>query len=92
MNVALLFVANHLWQSTVFAGAAGLIALALRRNAARARHWVWMIASVKFLIPYWLFTNIGSHLGWLKTSAAPAARRLAQALPSSPLRIPPVPM
>ena len=33
-----------------------------------------MIASVKFLIPFWLFTNIGSHLGWLKASAAPAPR------------------
>jgi hypothetical protein len=29
------FAANHLWQSTVFAAVAGLIALALRGNAAR---------------------------------------------------------
>jgi len=74
VNAALLFAANHLWQSTVFAAVAGWVTLALRRNAARARHWVWMIASVKFLIPFWLFTNIGSHLGWLKASAAPPAR------------------
>jgi uncharacterized protein (TIGR03435 family) len=74
VNPWLLFAANHLWQSTVFAAAAGLMALALRRNAARMRHWVWTIASVKFLIPFWLFASIGSHLGWLKAPAAPAAR------------------
>jgi bla regulator protein BlaR1 len=74
VNAALLFAANHLWQSTLFAAAAGLLVMALRRSAARARHWVWMIASVKFLVPFWLFTNIGSHLGWLKSAAAPAAR------------------
>ncbi|MGA3236868.1 MAG: M56 and DUF3738 domain-containing protein [Bryobacteraceae bacterium] len=74
MNAELLFAANHLWQSTLCAAAAGLLALALRKNRARAQHWVWMIASIKFLILLWLFTRIGSHLGWLKASAAPAAR------------------
>ena len=31
-------VANHLWQSTLFAGAAGLVTLALRKNPARVLH------------------------------------------------------
>jgi bla regulator protein BlaR1 len=60
---------NHLWQSTVFAAFAGLLTLALRTNHARARHWIWMIASMKFLIPFSLLVGIGSHLGW---SSAPA--------------------
>jgi bla regulator protein blaR1 len=34
--------ANHLWQSTLFAGVAGLLTLALRKNHARARHGVWL--------------------------------------------------
>ena len=74
MNAALLFAAKRWWQSSLAAAAAGLLVMALRENHAQARHWVWMIASVKFLIPCRLFTSIGSHLGWLKTSAAPAGR------------------
>jgi hypothetical protein len=37
--------ANHLWQSSFFAGVAGLLTLALRKNSARVRHWVWVAAS-----------------------------------------------
>ena len=44
--------ANHLWQSTIFAAMAALLALALRNHQARVRHWLWMVASVKFLIPF----------------------------------------
>jgi bla regulator protein BlaR1 len=60
--------ANHLWQSTVFAAVAWLLTLALRKNQARTRYWLWLIASVKFLIPFSLLTAIGSHLSW--TTAA----------------------
>jgi len=49
---------NHLWQSTLFAVAAGLLTLILRKNHARARYGLWLAASVKFLIllrrPRWL--------------------------------------
>src|ERR1035437_6450120 len=44
--------ANHLWQSTGFAAVAVLLALALRANHARARYWLWLAASVKFLVPF----------------------------------------
>lgn len=54
--------ANHLWQSTFFAGVAGLLTLALRKNAARVRHWVWVVASLKFLVPFSLLIAIGSHV------------------------------
>jgi uncharacterized protein (TIGR03435 family) len=56
--------ANHLWQSTVFAAAAGLLTLALRKNRAQARHWLWLAASVKFLIPFSVLVDMGSHFGW----------------------------
>ena len=55
---------NHLWQSTLFAGTAGLLALTLRKNQARARYWVWLAASVKFLIPFSLLVEIGNRLAW----------------------------
>jgi bla regulator protein blaR1 len=55
---------NHLWQSTLFAAAAGLLTLALRNTHARARYWIWLTASVKFLIPFSLLVGIGSHIEW----------------------------
>jgi bla regulator protein blaR1 len=53
---------NHLWQSTLFAITAGLLTLVLRQNHARARYWLWLAASAKFLIPFSLFVAIGSRL------------------------------
>src|SRR5882757_10301529 len=53
---------NHLWQSTVVAALAALLALALRRNQARTRYWLWMIASLKFLIPFSLLVAAGGYL------------------------------
>jgi len=56
-------VGNHLWQSTLFAVVAGLLTLLLRKNQARARYWIWMAASLKFLIPFSLLVGAGSYLG-----------------------------
>lgn len=42
---------NHSWQSTAFAGVAWLLTLALRKNRAQTRYWVWLAASMKFLMP-----------------------------------------
>lgn len=58
--------ANHLWQSTLFAGVVGLLALMMRKNRAQARYWLWLTASVKFLIPFSLLAVMGSYLGWPK--------------------------
>jgi len=63
---------NHLWQSTLFAVAAGLLAFALRKNRAQIRYGLWLAASLKFLVPFSLLVGLGSHLGW-----APAAKRIA---------------
>lgn len=56
--------ANHLWQSTLTAIVAGLLTLALRKHHARARYWLWLAASMKFLVPFSLLVSLGSHLAW----------------------------
>ena len=55
-------ICNHLWQSTLFAVVVTLLALALRKYPARARYWLWMAASAKFLVPFSLLIAAGSHL------------------------------
>jgi bla regulator protein blaR1 len=60
--------ANHLWQSTLFATLAAVATLALRKNQARVRHHLWLAASLKFLVPFALLVNVGSHLAKLKGS------------------------
>jgi beta-lactamase regulating signal transducer with metallopeptidase domain len=57
------FVLTHLWQSTFCVFAASLLTLALKNNRASARYWVWLAASVKFLIPFSLLVSAGSELG-----------------------------
>jgi beta-lactamase regulating signal transducer with metallopeptidase domain len=55
---------NHLWQSTVFAGVVTLLAFVLRKNHARTRYWLWLTASLKFLIPFSLLIAVGKHIEW----------------------------
>jgi hypothetical protein len=66
---------NHLWQSTVFAGVAALLAFVLRKNHARTRYWLWLTASLKFLIPFSLLVSIGKQIEW--SAATPAVRKLS---------------
>jgi bla regulator protein blaR1 len=62
-------VANHLWQSTLFAAAAGLLTLALRKNRASVRYRLWLAASLKFLVPFALLVGAGQHMQWPAGSA-----------------------
>jgi bla regulator protein BlaR1 len=62
---------NHVWQSSLFACAAAMLAFALRRNRAHVRYWVWLTASLKFLIPFSLLIGLGSRLAW-----TPAAKTI----------------
>jgi beta-lactamase regulating signal transducer with metallopeptidase domain len=55
-------VIDHLWQSTLFAIAVGLLTLAFRRNRARVRYALWFAASVKFLVPFSLIIWLGSFI------------------------------
>src|ERR1700733_1985 len=66
--------ANHLWQSTLFACVMGLLTLMLRRNRAAMRHGLWLAASVKFLIPFSLLTGLGSQIEWRKAPLVPQPR------------------
>ena len=63
---------NHAWQSTLVAAAAGLLALVLRRDSARARYRLWLAASLKFLVPFSLLVSVGNHVGGRKVAAIPA--------------------
>lgn len=56
------YVANHLWQSTLFAGVIGLLCQLLRKEGAQVRYWLWWVASAKFLVPFALLVQIGSLL------------------------------
>ena len=60
---------NHLWQSTLVALIAGLLTLALRKHHARARYWLWLAASLKFLVPFSLLVALGQRLTWTRNSA-----------------------
>jgi uncharacterized protein (TIGR03435 family) len=55
-------IGNHLWQSTQFAVVAWLLNLALKKNRANIRYWIWFAASLKFLIPFSLLVSAGSYL------------------------------
>jgi len=61
---------NHLWQSTLFACVVALLTLMLRRNRAAVRHWLWLAASVKFLVPFSILVSIAGQVEWRKAPAA----------------------
>jgi bla regulator protein BlaR1 len=64
MTQQLLFVLNHLWQSTLVAAVAWLACRTmLRTNSPRIRFGVWMAASLKFLVPFAVFVEAGHRLG-----------------------------
>jgi beta-lactamase regulating signal transducer with metallopeptidase domain len=62
---------DHLWQSTLFAGGAGLLALMLLRNPARLRFRLWFAASLKFLIPFAALSAVGQSLSRLFPATVP---------------------
>jgi bla regulator protein BlaR1 len=63
---------DHLWQSTLFVLAATLVAAALRQNGAHIRHRIWLIASMKFVVPLSLLMAVGSALPGTATEATGA--------------------
>jgi bla regulator protein BlaR1 len=79
-------IGNHLWQSTLFVGLAGLLTLAFRKNRARVRHGIWLAASCKFLFPLSALVALGGQVRWRTAEesipsnfamVAEAGRRLA---------------
>ena len=72
--------ANHLWQSTLFAIVAGLLTLMCRRNHASVRYWLWFSASVKFFIPFTVLRALGEQLDWAPKAPQIAAPAVSAAL------------
>src|SRR5262245_46475205 len=70
--------ANHLWQSTLFAVAVAIFTFTFRRHRANVRFHLWLCASVKFLVPFALLVDLGVSVGF-----RPAAR-IAAPLSVSP--------
>jgi uncharacterized protein (TIGR03435 family) len=62
VTIALSFLANHVWQSTVFAFVVALLTLTLKNNRAETRFWLVLTASLKFLIPFSLLAGIGTFV------------------------------
>lgn len=67
------FIVNHLWQSSCFALLASLLAFLLRGNSPKVRYWVWLSASLKFLVPWVLLVSLGSLVPWPGHRAASVA-------------------
>lgn len=78
----ILMILNHLWQSTLCLGVAGVLTLLLRENAAAARYRIWLAASVKFLLPFALLVGLGHELAPVRVttiqSVEPPAAFVAQ--------------
>lgn len=79
---------KHVWQSTLFAGAAGVLACLLRGNRAAVRHGVWMAASLKFLVPFSLLVALGSHAAWRVVPPSPEAKLNSALLIAGPIASP----
>lgn len=57
------FMLAVLWQSTLLAGAIGVIAWLARRASPAVRYWLWQIVAIKLLLaPLW---TLGLPLAWL---------------------------
>src|SRR5687767_605460 len=72
--------ANHLWQSTLFAVVVGLLTLMCRKNHASIRYWLWFSASVKFFIPFALLMALGDRLEWASRAPQIAAPTVSATL------------
>jgi bla regulator protein blaR1 len=71
---------NHLWQSTVVVAVAWVLTLALKKNHARVRYWVWIVASMKFLVPFSLLMAAGEWIRSLMPSGTMAQPVIAIAM------------
>ncbi len=88
-------IADHVWQSTLFAATVAILSVSLKKNSARLRYRLWLAASLKFLIPFSLLISLGNHLAMLHRSPEMQAgfsfvvQRVSQPFPQTPhLRAP----
>jgi beta-lactamase regulating signal transducer with metallopeptidase domain len=69
---------DHVWQSTLFAAAIGVVARMFRDNSAALRYRLWLAASLKFLVPFALIAAAGERVGLPRV--LPAAGSLVTSL------------
>lgn len=69
-NADLSPLANHLWQTTLFVAAIWLLAFFLKGNRAQVRFWLWLAASMKFLIPFAALVAIGRQFDWRPSTSS----------------------
>ncbi len=65
---------NHLWQSTAVVLLIWPLSVALRTNRANLRFRLWMLASVKFVLPFSLLIAAGRALRPAAANGVPAER------------------
>jgi bla regulator protein blaR1 len=90
MPFSLTFIANHLWQSTLVAAAIAALCFALRKNTARTRYWLWLAASLKFLVPFSMLVSLGSSVnspGDLPTIPAVTVEQISTSFSPVPIAI-----
>jgi bla regulator protein blaR1 len=63
MPIPLQAILNHVWQSTLFAAAVGLLVVVCRRFGPRVRYGLWLAASAKFLMPFSILSTAGRWFG-----------------------------
>jgi uncharacterized protein (TIGR03435 family) len=68
---ALAEVGDHLWQSTLFAAAAVVVSMLLKRHSAALRYWIWFAASAKFLVPVAALVALGGYSSWRSVEVVP---------------------
>ena len=85
MTLAALYpLAIHLAQSTLFVLPAALCARLLQNHRASVRHWVWLAASLKFLVPFSLLVSLGNGVAH-RTSQMLVSPQISLALEEAPL-------
>jgi uncharacterized protein (TIGR03435 family) len=62
--------ADHLWQSTCVLMVLAALTLALRTNRATVRYSLWLVASIKFLVPFAALIAIGRTFHWPGSTAS----------------------
>ena len=70
---------DHLWQSTIVVVAVGVLTLLLRHNRAQVRYVLWLVASLKFLVPFAWLEALGQRFQG-ESAAAATPRELLQAI------------
>jgi uncharacterized protein (TIGR03435 family) len=87
IHAYLLPLANHLWQSTLVAGALALLTRAFRRSGAAVTYRFWLAASFGFLVLISAIT-ITAVAGPIGAGVSLAPRLLAQSIPDANGRTP----